>query len=175
MDSGAGAGTVQACGGDTDEVEQERTIRRIVDKGVLCVYSCSLLSILNLSRSTPSNVNLHTRSKSITLRRVPLAGSRKPIEQLGLKLHLYVREYKVPNLEVVVRRGVARGRYDDWPNRRGESGCRRTTGGEETKCRGERGWASRGSGVSRWGIEVDTTGTVTTTGTRGSRRVFDAF
>ena len=42
-----------------------------------------------------------------------MAGSRKPIEQLGLELHLYVREYKVPNLEVVVRRGVARGRYDN--------------------------------------------------------------
>ena len=36
------------------------------------------------------------------------------------------------------------------------------------------GGPAKGSGVSRWGTEVDTTGTVTT-GTRGSRRVFDVF
>ena len=92
-------------------------IRRIVDQGVLCKYRGNLLLILNLSRSTPSNVNLtvyihYNSSKSINLILVPSGGWRKPIQQRSLGFQLHVRESKVSNLEVVVRRSVVGERCD---------------------------------------------------------------
>ena len=115
---------MQACVGDTSEVEQERA---------------------------------HTSN----------SGWRTRVEQLGRGIQLYVGESKVPTLEVVIGRGVAGEKGGDWPNRRSGSGSRCTSGRrrDETNCgRGWR-WASRGPGVSRWGIEVDITGTVGTTST----------
>ncbi len=93
-------------------------IRRIAVKGVLRVYRRCLWLILNLSRSTLSEVNLtvcahYARSESITLRLMPPDGWRKRVEQLRLRFQLYVRESKVPILEVVVGRSVAGERCDN--------------------------------------------------------------
>ena len=62
MDSSADAGTVQACVGDTDEVEQGWT--HMLNCGQMSTLR-SLLSILNLSRSTPSNVNLNVSTTPV--------------------------------------------------------------------------------------------------------------
>src|SRR5258706_1672080 len=93
-------------------------IRRIADKGVLCVYRGSMLLILNLSRRTPSNVNLtvcvhHARSESITLRLMPSDGWKKRVEQLGLGFQPHAREPEPPTLEVVADRGVAGDKCED--------------------------------------------------------------
>ena len=97
-----------------------------------------LLLILNLTRCTPSNVNLtvcvhYARSKSITLCLMPPDEWRKRVAQLGLRFHLHVRQSNVPALEVVMGRGVAGKRHNDWPKRRGVGGSRRMSEREETK------------------------------------------
>ena len=79
MDSGADAGTVQACVGDTDEVEQERTHTSDSGQRSTLVYMRSILLILNLRRSTLSNPLRPFQKYNF----VPDAvGRREPVEQL---------------------------------------------------------------------------------------------
>ena len=69
---------------------------RIADNGALRVYRCCVLLVLNLSRSTLSNVNLtvcvhYVRSESVTLRLMPPDGWGKRVEQLSLEFQRYIR------------------------------------------------------------------------------------
>ena len=100
---------VQACVGDTS---RNGHIRRIAGKGVLGVYRRCLLLILDLSRSTPSSLNLtvcahYGHSQSTTLRLMSSDGLRKRVEHPSLGFRLHVRQSIVPTLKVIVGRGVA--------------------------------------------------------------------
>ena len=125
--------SVQACAGNTDEVEQIRTHTSN------CPQRCSLLLVSKMCRSILSNVNLtpcvyHTSCKSIILRLIPSNGWRKRVEQLSLGFQLYIREPEARTPEIVDECGAA-GVVRPLTNWRGEDGSRPTSGERRDRTR----------------------------------------
>ena len=103
---------VQACAGNTDEVEQNRLHMSNRPQRSNLGIQAQLIAGIEMGRATLSNVNLtqcvyYTSSKKITLCLVPSDGWRKRVEQLSLGFQLHVRDSEARTLGVVVGCGVA--------------------------------------------------------------------